>query len=111
MFGKKESIKFRGRKKSVRGLFSLFIGILVFIGFIVLSVISSQSRGNGGLILGAVAVLCFFAAIIGFILGYRGMKEKDIYFTAPLLGIILNGIMFILYMSLYIIGVLEFINS
>lgn len=104
---KRKSFKLKGKKHSVKGVISLLIACLIIIVFIIISVLSSQTGGNGGLELGIVGVLCFIAAIIGFILGYTGFKEKDIYYAAPILGVILNGLLFILHMSLYIIGVLS----
>lgn len=107
MFRKKDSFQFKGRKHSRGGNFSVFTGCIVLILFLAAAGISAGQKGNGALWLGAVGILCFFLSVAGFILGYTGFKEKDIYYTAPVAGVVLNGFWMIVYLSLYVIGVLS----
>ncbi len=104
MFRKRESFKFKGRKHSVRGNFSVIIGCFVLILFFITVGISGSQGGNSGSWIGLTGFSCFFLSIIGFILGYIGFKEQDIYYIAPLTGVIINGLLMILYLSLYFIG-------
>lgn len=104
MFRKREGFKFKGRKHSIRGNFSVIIGCLVLIFFLVTIGISGSQGGNSDSWIGFAGLLSFFLSIIGFILGYIGFKEQDIYYIAPLAGVIINGLLMILYLSLYVIG-------
>lgn len=101
---KKDSIKFVGRKHSKKGMIATVIGVAIIILLVVLSVLSGIAKGQGSLMLGVAAILGFFMAIAGFVLSVSALKEKDVFYVAPILGTILNGMMFIVFMVLYIIG-------
>lgn len=104
MFRRRGTIRFQGRNHSKRGVFSLLIGILVIAAFIAVSVISGMNQGNGASILGAIGIIAFAISIVGFLLGIKSFKEKDIFYVAPVIGVGSNGIMIIVLFSLYIIG-------
>lgn len=106
MRGKKDSVKFIGRSHSKKGIASCIIGIILLILIIVLAVISGFERGQGGQSLGAIAIIGFLLSIDGFTMSISALKEKDVFFTAPIIGLSLNGGMFLLYMILYIIGLI-----
>lgn len=94
---KKDVFKFSGKGHSVRGMVSVITGSITIISFLALSIISSLSKGNGGLLLGIFGMLLFGISILGFILGIKGCREKEIYYTAPIAGMVLNGFLSILY--------------
>lgn len=73
-------------------------------GFIVTSIISGINGGQGGLVIGIAGILLFVLAIIGFIISYKELRQRDIYYRYPMIGIITNGIMLILLMVIYIMG-------
>lgn len=102
---KKEVFKFSDKKHSVRGLISLAMGILSCVCLLVLFSISSLSAGNGGLILGVVGLAMCFFSIIGAIVGVKACKEKEIYYNAPIIGLILNGFLSVIYLILYMLGI------
>lgn len=103
---KKEIFKFSGRSHSVRGLISVIIGGTVLAVFLALSVISSLSGGNGSLILGIIGMVLFVMSIAGFILGIKSCREKEIFYTAPVVGMVLNGFLSILFFGLYMVGII-----
>ena len=80
------------------------IGILVVLGFITISIVSGINKGEGGLLLGIIGILLFVFAVFGFVLSYKEMKKRDIYYRFPMIGIITNGIMLILLVIIYILG-------
>lgn len=80
------------------------IGILVVLGFITVSIVSGINKGEGGLLLGIIGILLFVFAVFGFVLSYKEMKKRDIYYRFPMIGIITNGIMLILLVIIYILG-------
>ncbi len=103
---KKDVFRFSGRSHSIKGMISVITGSVTLISFFVLSIISSLSKGNGGLLLGMFGILLFGISIAGFILGIKGCMEKEIYYTAPIAGMVLNGFLSILFFTLYMVGII-----
>jgi hypothetical protein len=103
---KKDSFKFSGRSHSVKGITSVIIGCFSLITFIVISFISSLSGGNGGLVLGIIGLGLLALSVTGFVLGVKSCKEKEIHYTAPIIGLTLNGILSVIYFVLYLVGLL-----
>lgn len=83
---------------------SSLIGILVVLGFIAISIVSGIRKGEGGMLIGIIGIILFVIALFGFILSYRELKQRDIYYRFPMIGIITNGIMLIIFMIIYIAG-------
>ena len=104
---KKGTIKFQGRNHSKRGIFSFLIGLAVIGTFLTISFISGTHHGNGGLYLGVIGMISFVISILGFLLGIKSFKEKDIFYVAPILGLGTNGIMTVTLFCLYIVGMVS----
>lgn len=102
---KKGAVKFTDRVHSIKGIISLCMGLVSVISFIALAYMSSLTKGNGSMLLGFAGVALFFLSLVGFYLGIKSCKEKEIYYTAPVAGLIVNGTCAILYFTLYIIGI------
>ena len=51
-----------------------------------------------------IGFLLFGLAIFGFIISYKAFKERDIFFRFPIIGAALNGLMIIILLILYIMG-------
>lgn len=100
----KEMIHFSGRSHTKLGIWSSVVGVAVVMGFLTISMISSSSQGNGGMLLGIIGLLLFGFAIFGFYLSYKAFKQKDIFYHFPIIGCVLNGTMIILLLILYILG-------
>ncbi|MBQ3061646.1 MAG: hypothetical protein IJD02_04315 [Lachnospiraceae bacterium] len=81
-------------------LFGVFSGIL----FIGACVYSGINRGEAGLLVGALGIIAMIADIYGFYLAVKSLKGDDIYFLTALIGVVLNGLMFALYIILMIVG-------
>lgn len=103
---KREIVNFTARNHSIRGMISLTIGIAIVMATIILVFASSFSGGNGGIGYGYMGIGLAILSIVGFVLGAKGFKEKDIYYTAPISGLILNGVLFLTFLVLYLIGVI-----
>jgi hypothetical protein len=101
---KKDIIHFSGRVHTKKGIISAAIGIAVAVGFIIISIISSASNGNGGMILGFMGLLLLGMSIFGFVLSYKSFKQKDIFYRFPIIGITLNGLMTVVLLIIYILG-------
>ncbi|MFV0341693.1 MAG: DUF6142 family protein [Anaerocolumna sp.] len=102
---KKDSFKFSGRSHSLRGVISVVLAIISLLLIMTSTILSTISHGNGGMYLGAVGILAFIVSLGGFILGIKACLEKEIYYTAPLVGMIINGLLFIFYFILYMVGI------
>lgn len=101
----RDNLRFSGRRHSLTGILSAIIGIVVIIGFVVLSIISGTMEGQGGQVLGFLGLLFFAMAVYGSVLAYKAFKERDVFFHFPILGAASNGIMTILFVILYILGI------
>lgn len=107
MLRRRGTIKFQGRTHSKKGLLSLLFGLLAVISFITICFISGTEKGNGEFILGVIGMFTFVLAVLGFTLGIKSFREKDIFYIAPIIGVGSNGIMTILLFSLYIVGLVS----
>lgn len=103
---KKTKLKFKGRKHSRRGIFSMFLALLSISGFIAAAVMSSNAKGAGGQLLGIMGLLCLLLAVIGFVLAVKSLHEQDIYYFPPVFGAVANGIMLLVLVALYLIGIM-----
>lgn len=99
---RREAYTFTDRTHPKEGIFSVITGALLFLCFLVLFLVTSMHQG--GKIIGVLGILIFFGAIGGIWLSMRGMKKEDIYYRFPIIGIVLNGIVIVMSVSLYFIG-------
>jgi len=97
-------IHFSGRRHTKMGIASAIMGIVVVIGFLALSIRSGLAGGNGSFLLGVLGLLLFVLAVCGFVLSYQALKQKDIFYRFPVIGVVLNGIMTVLLLIVYLIG-------
>jgi hypothetical protein len=100
----KDMIHFSGRNNSKLGMISTGIGIIDMMGFIVVCVVSGMSHGNGGMLIGIAGLFLFGLSVAGFFISYKSLKEKDIFYRFPIIGTTLNGIMMVVLMILYVLG-------
>ncbi len=104
--GKKENLKFVVKNRSTKGIISFGIGCFSVIAFLTISFVSSLADGNSGLFIGGIGILLFILSVIGVVVGIQSCKEKEIYYTAPVVGIVMNGIFSIIYFILYLLGLI-----
>jgi hypothetical protein len=102
---KKDAFKFSGRKHSIKGMISSILGGLSCIAILTLSYVSSLTAGNGSIIIGVIGMVLFVISIVGFVLGIKACKEKEIYYTTPIIGLVINGFLSIVYFTLYMVGI------
>lgn len=96
--------KFLGRSHSVKGMFSTVIAAITFLMIITFFYLSSRSSGDGSILLGLGGMIACCMTVVGFILAIKAFREKDIIHTFPMIGLVFNGILLILYVVLYIVG-------
>lgn len=101
---KRTAVKFSGRKRSVQGMVATGIGVLTILLAVVSIWISSRASGMAGVFLGFLGLVVVALAIAGVWIAIRSFKEKDIFYTFPAIGFILNGIVLIGFVVIYFIG-------
>ncbi|SFR57031.1 DUF6142 family protein [Anaeromicropila populeti] len=104
---KSGSYTFSDRVHPVQGIISAGVGGSTIIAMLVLFFLSSRSGGNGGIELGVLGVLFFVLSSAGLILAVLALKRDEIHYRFPLLGLVWNGIMVIIYFLLYIVGAVQ----
>lgn len=102
---RKEVFKFTGRSHSVKGMISAITSGICGVGLVSLFIISSIYKGDGAIALGAVGMLLFILSVAGFVLGVKSCLQKEIYYTAPIIGMAVNGILSVVLFILYIMGI------
>ena len=99
-----ETVKFRGRHVSKPALTVLITGIISVVMLIVLCIVAAV-RGDVPQFFGLMAMIAAVASLIGLIMSVISTRERDIYTTVPIAGMIVNGISFILYVIIYFMGI------
>lgn len=102
---KKSSLRFKKREHSKVGIWSTIIGVIAWCIFIALSVYASITEGNAEKIVGVIGILDAFFVLLGAFFAVKGLQERDVYYGVPIAGMLLNGILFVIYFSLYFMGV------
>ncbi|MBE5938455.1 MAG: hypothetical protein E7265_10555 [Lachnospiraceae bacterium] len=85
--------------------FSLAVGILSLISFFLVCAIAAANKGAAGIWVGTVPLIAGLANIFALIIAYKGFKMDDVRSKWVSVASIINGIMIILYLLLYIIGI------
>lgn len=103
-FLKNGKYKFQGRIHSKSGIASMLLGIVVTGLFFTISILSGVKNITGSMVLGATGIVTLFISSFGFYIGIKALKEKDIFYVAPIIGLFLNALIGIILFCLYIIG-------
>jgi len=104
MRGAKNTIKFRSRKQSARGIVALLIAICTIIATAVMIVLVTGAGGSTGILTGVLGLLLMLTAIVGFVLALKALYERDVLSVLPVTALLLNGFVVIFYLCMYIIG-------
>ena len=102
---KKLSLRFTGRKHAGGGIVSLVMAVIAWIVFIALCVYSSATGGNAAYVAGVLGMADAVFSLAGMIFAFKGFQERDVFYVLPTVGMVLNGILFVIYFSLYFMGV------
>lgn len=101
----KSSLHFSGKRTSGLGIGTTVMGGIGWIVFLAVSVYSASLDGQAESFVGIIGLLDAVLAAVGVVLSYRALQERDIYYVMPIIGMALNGILFIVYFSLYFMGI------
>lgn len=101
---KQEKFTFSDKVHPTKAIIGVVVACVVLVALGILFYVSSRSGGNAGVWIGSMGVALFFLALIGFILSVMGFEQQEIYYTFPIIGILLNGFLGVFILLLYIIG-------
>lgn len=101
---KKSALHFTGRRHARGGIISTVMAGIAWVIFAALCVYSSATKGNAAAVAGVLGILDAFFVLVGMVIAFRGFQERDVYYVLPAAGMVLNGILFVIYFSLYFMG-------
>lgn len=100
--------RFSGRYNTRRGIVSFAISIASLIFLLIGIVISFNKSGNANGIVGIMGTMAFASALAGIITGLRSFKDRDGYYLFSWIGVITNGVMFLIMCGIIIKGIMMF---
>ena len=102
---RRKSYKFSDKEHSKKGILSSLFALFAVVVVIVAIIVSTNMQGQGGVTVGMLAVFGFVAAIAGFIIAALSFRETDTLQRFSWIGIISNGLIFLLLAGLVISGI------
>lgn len=100
----KKNYKFSDKTHPIMGILSVIIAIIGLITFGTICMQSGLQNGSTTFVMGLIGVLLFVVSIVGFILAIKSFKKNEIHYRFPILGLLLNGFMMVLFITLYVLG-------
>lgn len=104
--GKRRKIQFTDKKHPFWGIVATFMALGALVMMLVLFICAGNARGQGGIVFGYLGISNLILSVAGFVIALRCIKQDDIYMTTPTIGSVINGLIIIVYLILYILGVL-----
>lgn len=101
----RSSLRFTGRRHSRGGVISTVMAGIAWILFAALCIYSSATGGNAETVAGILGILDAVFVLAGMVVAFRGFYERDVYYALPAVGMVLNGSLFVIYFSLYFMGI------
>lgn len=102
----KSNVMFTSKKHSKSGIISTVLGIVSIIVLIILALYSGFHGGNSGMVIGGIGLAALIFSVAGFLIGIQSLNEDEVYYGFPVVGTSLNTILLIVYIIIYIMGVL-----
>ena len=100
----KRSYKFTDKKHTKQGMASTGFGVAAFLLLGIGFWMAYQNAGAGGSVTGLLGLWSMLFSVVGFILGMKGFQEEDVYYLFSQIGVILNSVLFILWVLIFIVG-------
>ena len=91
--------------KSVPGLISIWMGIGVLAGLLLLFVLSYINKGMAGMWIGALGILLIVVAIAAIIVAINGLRDSEALHTRNAIGIVENLLILGGLVFLYVMGI------
>lgn len=100
----KRGYKFTDKKHTRQGIASSLLGFIALILLIAGILMAYRMFGAAGPYVGFMGFLSLVFSVMGFVFGIRGFHEDEVYYLFSKIGVGLNGILFVLWMLIFIIG-------
>ena len=97
--------KFAKKEYAKKGRLSTWIAIASASLFVIAVLISFAFGGAAGVYLGGLGLMSMLLSLFGFFLGVQGYSEKRCSHIFCTIGTIANGMICILYLALFAVGV------
>lgn len=91
----RRNYKFTDKKHTRQGLASLALGLVSLILTAVSLSMAYRLSGGAGSVTGLMGILALICSITGFVLAVRGFQEDDVYYISSQIGAVLDGVLFI----------------
>lgn len=100
----KRSYKFTDKKHTRQGIISSLLGVASLVLLAAGLTAAYGMAGGSGPAMALMGFLSMLFSLIGFVLGARGFQEEEVYYLFSKIGIGLNGILFILWVLIFVAG-------
>lgn len=97
--------KFTDKHHTVGGIFSMILGMASVAIMYICVRISYESAGNAGGIVGGLGLFAMALSMFGCISALLSFKEKDKYYFFSKVGSYFCGILTVLYMAVFLMGI------
>lgn len=102
----KRRSRYRGDDIPVNTIWGLICGIIAFVCFVAL-IIGAVYKHGLGISSGVIGMIALIISSYGLSLNIKGIKQdENMFFTMPLIGVTLNSAMTILFVIIYIKGLI-----
>ena len=98
--------KFSVKIHPMKAIISVGLGVISSIMLIFSLYLSWKNKGDLGIMIGVFGILAFIIAISGCVIAAISLKQRNIDLRVPVTGIILNGLLTIIYIAIYAMGTL-----
>ena len=102
---KKKSFMFTTRHYSLMSIIGILIGVFCICVAVTLIVNSYNNAGNVSRSFGAIGMFSALLNIVGLFCGTTSLNERDIYISAAIVAISLNGIMLLAWVLMIILSI------
>ena len=102
---KKYKYSFAKKDGDRSGRDAVILAAVSFVLFLILCLASFLSSGQGGAALGGLGFFAMLLALYGCVLGFRSISRKKTFQREAVVGSISSGVIFILWLALFLVGV------
>lgn len=101
---KKKSFMFTTKHQSFTGIMGLVIAAITITATITIVINAFNLSGKAPVKYGIIGMISAVLNVIGIFSGIDGVNEKDAYITPPIVAIVVNGIMVVLWVVVLILA-------
>lgn len=100
------TVKFTGRSHPTKGIVSVVLVVLSLLLMLTMIILSALAGGQGEWYLGLGGLAALALAVTGFVLAIRCFRMDDIYYSTPMTGAILGGLLMLGELGFYVVGII-----